>query len=105
MHREQCLILRWCRSASPGLVLVLSAMPGMAWAGDQPKPEPGIVQRVEDQARQIGNSLEESFKGTTKKLQDERLPEKVEKKVKEVVNGMVEGVERTGKELGKKFGK
>src|SRR5262245_44227367 len=71
-------------------------------AAESPSGDPGLVQRIEEQAKQAGKSVEETFKNTVKKVEEERIPEKVEKKTKEIVNDVVEGFEKTGKNLEKK---
>ena len=64
----------------------------------------GVVERIEDTAKKVGNNIERGFSRTAKKIEQKHFGEKVERKWKKAVTKTEEGLKKAGRKIEETLG-
>lgn len=91
--------LRW------GLLLlplwVVSVSPAMA--GEEPAKSPGVLERIGNTAKKVGNKIEQGFTKAGRKLEEKKVGEKIERKLNKAASKTAEGFKKAGDKIDKKL--
>lgn len=80
---------------------ILSVAP--AFAEGEPSQKPGVLERIGDGAKKIGNKIEQGFTKAAKKLEQKKVGEKIERKMKKAANKTAEGFKKAGDKIDQKL--
>ncbi|MBH0209482.1 MAG: hypothetical protein HP495_13415 [Nitrospira sp.] len=91
--------LRW------GLLLLplwlVSVSPTMAEG--EPAKSPGVLERIGNTAKKVGNKIEQGFTKAGRKLEEKKVGEKIEQKLKKAANKTAEGFKKAGDKIDQKL--
>lgn len=79
------------------------ASASVALAGDEQAQSPGVLERIGNTAKKVGNKIEQGFTKAGKKLQEKKVGEKIEQKMKKAANKTAEGFKKAGDKIDKKL--
>jgi hypothetical protein len=79
------------------------ASASVALAEDEPAKSPGVLERIGNTAKKVGNKIEQGFTKAGKKLQEKKVGEKIEQKLKKAANKTAEGFKKAGDKIDKKL--
>ncbi|MCS6896481.1 MAG: hypothetical protein NZM29_00785 [Nitrospira sp.] len=66
-------------------------------------PSPGILERIGNAAKKVGNKIEQGFTKAGRKLKEKKVGEKVERKLKKAAHKTAEGFKKAGEKIDKKL--
>lgn len=79
------------------------ASTSIAVAQDEPAKSPGVLERIGNTAKKVGNKIEQGFTKAGKKLQEKKVGEKIEQKLKKAANKTAEGFKKAGDKIDQKL--
>ncbi|MGA6828561.1 hypothetical protein ACO9S2_13230 [Nitrospira sp. NS4] len=79
------------------VVLVFLAGTGVA------EESKGILERIGDSAKRVGQKIEEKTKAVVKKVEDKHVGDKIERKLKKAATKTGEGFEKAGRKINEKL--
>ena len=93
-------ILRWA--------LVLFLLPGIvsgseALAESETTEEPGVMERIGNGAKKVGNKVEQGFTKAARKIEEKHVGEKIERKLKKAATKTAEGFKKAGNKIDQKL--
>ena len=74
-----------------------------AMAEEDAAKNPGILERIGNTAKKVGNKIEQGFTKAGKKLEEKKVGEKIESKLKKAANKTAEGFKKAGDKIDKKL--
>ena len=74
-----------------------------ALAEDRPADSPGVVERIGQTARKVGNKAEQGLTKAAAKLKEKKVGEKIERKLKKAVKKTEEGFNKTSRKIDQKL--
>jgi hypothetical protein len=74
-----------------------------AKAEDQPAKSPGVLERIGNTAKKVGNKIEQGFTKAGTKLKEKKVGEKIEQKLKKAANKTAEGFKKAGDKIDQKL--
>lgn len=87
-----------------GLFLLLGMVSGAsAFAEGEPADNRGVVDRIGDTAKKVGDKIGQGFSKAGKKLEEKRIGEKIERKLNKAARKTAEGFEKGGKKIDQKL--
>ncbi len=75
----------------------------MAMAEDEPAKSPGVLERIGNTAKKVGNKIEQGFTKAGTKLKEKKVGEKIEQKLKKAANKTAEGFKKAGDKIDQKL--
>lgn len=72
-------------------------------AEDEPAKSPGVLERIGNTAKKVGNKIEQGFTKAGTKLKEKKVGEKIEQKLKKAANKTAEGFKKAGDKIDKKL--
>jgi F0F1-type ATP synthase membrane subunit b/b' len=75
----------------------------MAIAEGEPSKSPGVLERIGNTAKKVGNKIEQGFTKAGRKLEEKKVGEKIEQKLKKAANKTAEGFKKAGDKIDKKL--
>ena len=75
----------------------------VAMAEDQPAMSPGVLERIGNTAKKVGNKIEQGFTKAGTKLKEKKVGEKIESKLKKAANKTAEGFKKAGDKIDQKL--
>jgi len=75
----------------------------IAMAQDEPAKGPGVLERIGNTAKKVGNKIEQGFTKAGKKLEEKKVGEKIEQKLKKAANKTAEGFKKAGDKIDQKL--
>ena len=85
------LLPLWIASASVSL------------AEDEAAKSPGVLERIGNTAKKVGNKIEQGFTKAGTKLKEKKVGEKIEQKLKKAANKTAEGFKKAGDKIDQKL--
>lgn len=91
------------------LGLMVSFWPGgtgavpSASAEDQAGKSPGVLERIGNTAKKVGDKIEQGFTKAGRKLKEKKVGEKVERKLKKAADKTAQGFKKAGDKIDKKL--
>lgn len=79
------------------------ASASVAMAEDEPAKSPGVLERIGNTAKKVGNKIEQGFTKAGKKLEEKKVGEKIEQKLKKAANKTAEGFKKAGDKIDQKL--
>lgn len=79
------------------------ASASVAMAEDEPAKGPGVLERIGNTAKKVGNKIEQGFTKAGTKLKEKKVGEKVEQKLKKAANKTAEGFKKAGDKIDQKL--
>lgn len=79
------------------------ASASVAMAEDEPAKSPGVLERIGNTAKKVGNKIEQGFTKAGTKLKEKKVGEKVEQKLKKAANKTAEGFKKAGDKIDQKL--
>ena len=92
--------IRW---VSCLVVLLWIAAASMVMAGDDPAKSPGVLERIGNTAKKVGNKIEQGFTKAGTKLKEKKVGDKIEQKMKKAANKTAEGFKKAGDKIDQKL--
>ena len=80
---------------------LVSAPPVMAEG--EPAKSPGVLERIGNTAKKVGNKIEQGFTKAGRKLEEKKVGEKIEQKLKKAANKTAEGLKKAGDKIDQKL--
>lgn len=81
------------------------ASASVVMAGDEPAKSPGLLERIGNTAKKVGNKIEQGFTKAGRKLEEKKVGEKIEQKLKKAANKTAEGFKKAGDKIDQKLNK
>jgi len=75
----------------------------LALAEGETTEKPGVMERIENTAKKVGNKIEQGFTKAGRKLKEKKVGEKIERKLKKAVTKTEEGFKKAGKKIDQKL--
>ena len=75
----------------------------VAIAEDAPAKSPGVLERIGNTAKKVGNKIEQGFTKAGRKLEEKKIGEKIERKLNKAANKTAEGFKKAGDKIDKKL--
>jgi F0F1-type ATP synthase membrane subunit b/b' len=75
----------------------------VALAEDEPAKSPGVLERIGNTAKKVGNKIEQGFTKAGTKLKEKKVGEKIEQKLKKAANKTAEGFKKAGDKIDQKL--
>ena len=72
-------------------------------AEDEPAKSPGVLERIGNTAKKVGNKIEQGFTKAGTKLKEKKVGEKIEQKLKKAANKTAEGFKKAGDKIDQKL--
>jgi hypothetical protein len=79
------------------LLWVLSG--SSALAEDEPTKSPGVLDRIGNTAKKVGNKIEQGFAKAGRKIEEKQIGEKIERKLKKAATKTAEGFKKAGDKI------
>ncbi len=92
--------IRWVTCL--GVILWVAAA-SVAMAVDEPAKNPGVLERIGNTAKKVGNKIEQGFTKAGTKLKEKKVGEKIEQKLKKAANKTAEGFKKAGDKIDQKL--
>jgi len=77
--------------------------PSTVFAEGESAEKPGVLERIGNGAKKVGNKIEQGFTKAGKKLKEKRVGEKIERKLKKAANKTAEGFKKAGNKIDQKL--
>lgn len=74
-----------------------------ASAEDQADKSPGVLERIGNTAKKVGDKIEQGFTKAGRKLKEKKVGEKVERKLKKAADKTAQGFKKAGDKIDKKL--
>jgi hypothetical protein len=85
-------------------VLPLWALSGsMALADGEATEKPGVMERIGNTAKKVGNKIEQGFTKAARKLEQKKVGEKIEQKLNKAARKTAEGFKKAGDKIDQKL--
>ena len=86
------------------LLLPLWALLGpTALAESETTEEPGVMERIGNGAKKVGNKVEQGFTKAARKIEEKHIGEKIEQKLKKAATKTAEGFKKAGNKIDQKL--
>jgi hypothetical protein len=85
------------------LLLIWVVSGSAALAESEPTDNRTVVERIESNAKKVGNKIEQGFSKAAKKIEEKHIGEKVERKLKKAVTKTAEGFKKVGEKIDQKL--
>lgn len=86
------------------VVLPLWALLGStALAEGEATDKPGVMERIGNTAKKVGNKIEQGFTKAARKLEEKKVGEKIERKLKKAATKTAEGFKKAGNKIDQKL--
>jgi len=86
------------------LLLPLWALSGpTALAESETTEEPGVMERIGNGAKKVGNKIEQGFTKAARKIEEKHVGEKIEQKLKKAATKTAEGFKKAGNKIDQKL--
>jgi hypothetical protein len=74
-----------------------------ALAESEPTDNRTVVERIESNAKKVGNKIEQGFSKAAKKIEEKHLGEKIEQKLKKAATKTADGFKKAGDKIDQKL--
>ncbi|HXV69450.1 MAG TPA: hypothetical protein VD738_11050 [Nitrospira sp.] len=88
----------------PGLILLSGVLTGVpVQAESETSEKPGVMERIGNGAKKVGNKIEQGFTKAGRKLEEKKIGEKIERKLKKAASKTAEGFKKAGDKIDQKL--
>jgi len=92
-----------CRAVCLLIFLSWGLFGFLALAEGERTEKPGVLERIGNSAKKVGNKIEQGFTKAAKKLEQKKVGEKIERKMKKAANKTAEGFKKAGDKIDQKL--
>jgi hypothetical protein len=86
------------------LLVLLWTLPGATVSAEDGATEkPGVMERIGNTAKKVGDKIGQGFTKAAKKIEDKRIGEKIERKLDKAATKTAEGFKKAGNKIDQKL--